>query len=185
MTTRVALAWFAASLGLTLASACDDGKSRDGGDQSKPAPSETPTPAEPVPEPESLGLEDGQVWRLELDGEASVFGRYAGEVVHARRKQFDLSLTLEGEGTTMSLTLEQVPMGQTGRFTATPASFRASAQGIDCGTASGGKVKINLTHNEVDRLAGRIEGDTDCRLPSGVKARWSGAFDYAGAIEIK
>lgn len=170
-----------ASLGLVLVSACDEAKAPAVAKQAPPA-------AEPAAaqEPEGLGLEDGQRWRLELDGEGPVAGRYGGEAVAAKRKQDDLTITLEAEGVSLVLTLEQVPMGQTGRFPATPTRFHASATGVDCNTAMGGAIRVNLTHNAIDRVAGRIEGELGCKPPpEGGRASWDGAFDYSGAIEFR
>lgn len=172
-----------ASLGLALASACDDSKPGKGGEANPETPPSTaPTSAD---EPDGLGLEDGQLWRLEFDGEAPLAGRYGGNSVHALRKQDALSLSLEGQDTDLGITLEHVPVGQTGRYPAAPARFQASAQGLDCGTVKGGSIKVNLTHNEVGRVAGRIEGNTGCKEPSGSSVRWSGAFDYSGTIELR
>ena len=168
---------------LAVVVACDEASPSGAVDQRSDA---TAPDESKAPEPEGLGLEDGQLWRLDLDGEGALAGRsFHGAVVRAKRKEFDLSIALEGEGTSLALTLVEVPMGQTGRFTATPASFRASGDGIDCGTAMGGTIKVNLTHNEKGRLAGRIEGDAGCREPSGSKAVWAGGFDYVGVIEFK
>jgi hypothetical protein len=180
---RRCLALLVASLGLVLASACDGSKPATTGENEAATPSSEPPPS--AEQPEGLGLEDGQAWRLELDGEAPLAGKYGGESVQARRKADDLSLSLQGQDISVVITLEQAPMGQTGRYTATPARLHATSRDIDCGTAMGGTIKINLTHNEVERVAGRIEGSTGCKQLDGGHIRWSGAFDYAGAIDFQ
>ena len=185
--SRRRLSVVVASLGLALVSACDDSRSNEQGkgEDKAVAPASTSPPDAEGSEPGGLGLEQGQLWRLELDGEAPFKGQYGGELLHALRKGDDLSLSFEGEGVELNITLEHVPMGQTGRYSATPARFHASTPDIECGTARGGSVKVNLTHNAVDRVAGRIEGDIGCKQADSAKVRCSGAFDYSGDIDFK